>query len=299
MPGTNGQSADSPPLNPLGRFVAFTSILLVGLVLFLVLQVPPEPVYRGKTLTHWLRTYSPSSSAGRPSREWKEADDAVRHIGTNCIPVLLQMIRAKDSPLKLRLVSLAKKYRLMRIPFVPAVNRNVAASRAFITLGDTAKDAVPALVKIYGENISADSQSAIGDALAWIGPAAKPAVPLLLRAVTNSSAKVRANALWALGEIRGEPKLCVPALIHALSDPDGLARASAAHALGMFGTDAQSAIPSLRELTNISRPFSGMNMQLSLEVWTALTKISPRADSPASETFPDLGTPGADGLLFR
>ena len=134
--------------------------------------------------------------------------------------------------------------------------------------------------------------------MAWIGPAAKPAVPLLLRAVTNSNARVRANALWALGEIHCEPQLCVPALIHALNDSDGWARASAAHALGMFGADAQSAIPSLREFTHIPRAFSGMNMQFSLEVRTALRRISPRADSPASETFPELGTPSADGLLF-
>jgi len=291
MPEANGQSADCPPVSPLWRFAAFTGILLVGMVLFVVFQAPPEPVYRGKPLTRWLSTYAPSSSAGRHSREWNEADDAVRHIGTNCISLLLQMIGEKDSSLKLRLVALAKKYRLMKSPFVPAVERNVAASRAFIILGDTARDAVPALVRIHGKNISADSQSAIEDALAWIGPAAKPAVPLLLRATTNSNAKVRANALWALGEIHSEPQLCVPALIHALSDSDGWARASAAHALGMFGTDAQSAIPSLRELANIPRWFESKNMQLNLEVRTALRRISPGADSPASETFPDLEPP--------
>jgi len=265
----------------------------------LVVQVPSEPVYRGKALTRWLRTYAPSSSAKPASKEWNEADAAVRHIGTNCIPILLQMIRAKDSPLKLRLVALAKRYRLMKSPFVPAAERNVEASRAFIILGDTAKDAVPELVRVHGKSISADSQSAIGEALAWIGPSAKPAIPLLLRAVTNSNANVRASALWALGDIHGEPQLCVPALIHALRDSDGMARASAAHALGMFGTDAQSAIASLRELTNIPRRFESMNMQFRLEVWTALRKISPRGDSPASESFPDLGTSGADGQLFR
>jgi len=248
-------------------------------------------------LTRWLGTYAPASSANRGSHEWNEADEAVRHIGTNCIPILLRMIRATDSPLKLRLVALAKKYRIMKISFVPASERNVAASRAFITLGDTAKNAVPALVKIYGENITTDSQSAIGNALAWIGPAAKPAIPVLLRALTNSNAQVRASALWALGDIHGEPQLCVPALIHALGDSDGFARTSAAHALGMFGTEAKSAIPSLEELIKISRAFS--EIQFTLEVRTALRKISPRAESPASETFPDFGSLGADGLLFR
>jgi hypothetical protein len=66
----------------------------------------------------------------------------------------------------------------------------------------------------------------------------------------------------------------------------------------MFGTDAQSAIPSLRELANIPRWFESKNMQLNLEVRTALRKISPRADTAPSETFPELGTPGVDWPPF-
>jgi hypothetical protein len=184
-------------------------------------------MYRGKALTVWLRTYASSSPAGLHSREWNEADAAVRHIGTNGIPTLLRMIRGKDSNLKLRLVALARKQRLVKVHFVPAAERNVEASRAFIVLGDMARDAVPALVQMYHDDITADSQSAIEDALAWIGPAAKPAISLLLGAATNSNPRVRANALWALGEIHSEPALCVPELIRALGDSDDWARLSA------------------------------------------------------------------------
>ena len=42
------------------------------------------------------------------------------------------MIREKDSKLKLLLISLARKQRLVKMPFVPAAERNVEASRAFI-----------------------------------------------------------------------------------------------------------------------------------------------------------------------
>jgi len=218
----------------------------------------------------------------------------VRHIGTNCIPVLLHMIREKNSKLTLRLVALAQKQRLIKIHFVPAAEQNVEASRAFIVLGDMAKDAVPALVKMCDEDISTDSQSAIEDALAWIGPAAKPAIPLLLRGGTNSNPKVRSNALWALGEIHAEPQLCVPELIHALSDSDDWARLSAAHALGMFGNDAQSAVPSLTELTNVPRVSVNMGMNVMFEVRKALEKIDPHVVSPSSETFPEFGIPTAD-----
>ena len=263
-------------------------------------QGPRVPVYCGKSLPIWLRNYGWSSSARLHSREWNEADDAVRHMGTNCIPVLLRMIREKDSKLKLRLLSLAQKQRLIRFHFTTVAERNVEASRAFIALGDTARGAVPALARMYDEDLSANSLGAIADALAWIGPASKPAISVLLRAATNSDSKVRANALWALGEIRAEPKLCVPALVHALGDSDEWAQLSAAHALGMFGTEAQSAIPSLRELTNSPRVFNSpvmTRLQVTLEAKNALRKIDSGAVSPSSKTFPESAIPAMDWFL--
>jgi hypothetical protein len=292
-------SGNRPPSRPCWRktFAASVVILLAGLVWLSIGQVPREPVYLGKPLTLWLRNYASSSSSGRGSREWSQADDAVRHIGTNCIPMLLHILREKDSKVKLRLVALVEKQQLIKIHFVPAAERNGEASKAFLALGDRAKGAVPALVKMYNENTSADSQAAIEDSFAWIGPASKPAIPLLLRAATNSNPRVRANALWALGEIHAEPLLCVPELIHALSDSDDWARLSAAHALGMFGTDAQSAVLSLTELTNVHRGFkSPVNggLQVMLEARKALKKIDGRVISPSSENFPEFGIPTAD-----
>jgi hypothetical protein len=284
----------------LRAFAASIIFLLVGSVWLVARQAPRVPVYRGKSLTVWLRTYAPSSSSGRHSREWNEADEAVRQIGTNGIPVLLHMVREKDSKLKLLLVFLAQKQRLVKIHFVRAAERNVEASRAFIVLGDMAKGAVPALVKMYDEDLSAESRSAIEDALAWIGPAAKPAIPLLLRAAANSNPRVRADALWALGEIRAEPDLCVPVLIRALGDSDGWVRLSGAHALGMFGAEAQSAVPSLRQLTNIIGVFGASGtagLQVHLEARNALRKIDSGVVWPASNTVPESGISPADWLV--
>src|SRR2546423_10837515 len=72
-------------------FVTSIIILLIGLGWVLVRQVPREPVYRGKELTLWLRTYASSSSSGPHSPEWNEADETVRRIRTNCIPVVLRI----------------------------------------------------------------------------------------------------------------------------------------------------------------------------------------------------------------
>ncbi len=283
--------------------LAVVLAVLASAIALQVLQASRErqPVYGGKALTLWLRTYDPSSAFGRHSPEWNVADDAVRHMGTNCIPILLRMIRQKDFPAKLWLVAFAQKHGLAkRIHFVPASVRNLEASRAFIALGDTAKDAVPALAKMCEENISAESRCAIEDALAWIGPAAKPAIPLLVRATTNANPRVRAGALWALGEIHAEPELCVPCLIQALNDSDDWARLSAAHALGKFGPDAKSAVPALTELTNAVTILRGgirsMRIQVTLEARNALRRIDPPVISPASETLTlfDFGIPAED-----
>ncbi len=249
-----------------------------------------EPVYGGKTLTAWLRTYDPSSSSQLHSKEWNDADDAVRHMGTNCLPTLLRMIRAKDSPAKLWLVALVKKQGLgKKIHFVPATMRNIEASRAFIALGAVGKDAVPALMAMYDNHLTTESRSAIEDALAWIGPAAKPAIPLLLGAATNSNPKLRADALWALGEIHAEPGICVPCLIHALDDPNDEARLSAAHALGRFGAEAKPAVPCLTKLASVvsvqNRGVLSGRVGVMIEAKNALRKIDPPLATPDGGTF--------------
>jgi hypothetical protein len=82
-------------------------VALAGAIGWMVLPASRagRPAYGGKELTLWLRTYAPTSSSGRHSPQWNATDDAVRHIGTNSIPILLRMIRQKDSRAKLWLVS--------------------------------------------------------------------------------------------------------------------------------------------------------------------------------------------------
>lgn len=259
-----------------------------------------EPVYRGKPLSLWLQTYSPLSPSGRGSPAWSETDDAVRHIGTNSIPALLRMLRVTDSKLKLQLVALAKKQHVMKIRFVPATARNIEASRAFIPLGDTAKDAVRELIEIYNKGDSMESQSAVEEALGWIGPAAKPAIPMLLSAATNSNTTVRASALWTLGEIHTEPDLCLPELIRALGDSNDWARISAAHALGAFGAAAQSAVPALKDLANATMApgqFSASQIQVRMEAKNAIRKISPDVVSPTNEAIPGFEILSKDPLF--
>ena len=156
----------------------FVLVVLAGMILLRINQLPPDPVYHGKKLSGWLQTYASTSPNGVGSPEWLQTDGAVRHIGTNAIPYLLQLLREKDSSLTLRMVALAKRQRIIKIHFIPASTRNREASMAFLALSHAAKDAVPELIKIYNEDSSPESKRAIEDVFSWIGPAceARPSI---------------------------------------------------------------------------------------------------------------------------
>jgi hypothetical protein len=287
----------------LRQLAILVALAILGVVSYHLFRVPREPVYQGKPLSAWLQTYNPASPSNRGSPAWKATDDALSHIGTNAIPFLLKSLRARDSSLKLRLVAWAQKQHLIKIHFVPAAERNIQASRAFIVLGNTAKDATPDLIKAYEETEGVEARSAIEDVFAWVGPDARPALPLLLRAATNSNNRVRANALWALGEIRAEPNSCVPALLQGLNDPDPWVQTSAAHALGMFGPDASAAIPALAQFaqpSGFSRTHASFTStaQVDIEARRALRKIAPGSASSTNGNPSAWDTSDPASLLF-
>src|SRR5205823_6495064 len=89
---------------------AIPLVAILGLFACQMLQPhePPEQVYQGRPLSVWLRGFTDDKimdSDQDRDRTYK----AVRQIGTNAIPTLLQMLGAKDSALKLKLIALAKK----------------------------------------------------------------------------------------------------------------------------------------------------------------------------------------------
>jgi HEAT repeat protein len=183
------------------------------------------------------------------------------------------MARARDSALTLKLIGLARKQHWIKINHTSASVRNIEAVYGFRQLGADAKDAVPALIEICEQNLSRTSQETTPAALGYIGPAAAKAIPVLLRCATNSNPMIRGNAIYALGQIHGEPELVLPFLIKSLHDFDHGVRGDAAFAVGAFG--ARQAVPALLEL-----------LKDELE-WTreqateALKKIDPAAAAKA------------------
>jgi hypothetical protein len=188
------------------------------------------------------------------------ADKALHQFGTNAIPTLLRMLRARDSPLTLKIVEFVRKEPFIKVKFKDAARRNYIACQALQRLGRDAKSAMSALIEVYERDLLILSRTTGRDASAarrallitevWgrMGPGARDVIPLLLRGATNSLARVRWIALSGLGAVHAEPKIVVPVLAKALQDPDSFVKSSAAVALTQFGVDAAPAVPALAEL---------------------------------------------------
>src|SRR5208282_5099706 len=88
------------------------AILLVavsgGLVWFA--RLPGEPVYQGKPLGVWLEDYTESASESRDGNQSRHRQQAaaITHIGTNALPILLDMIQIKENATWSNLVFLLK-----------------------------------------------------------------------------------------------------------------------------------------------------------------------------------------------
>ena len=248
------------------RLIALLLVAAAAVVAIIYFLPPREPVYAGERLSYWLKGYDPIEGS-EPGRQ--KADEIMREAGTNAIPTLLRMLREQDSPLKLRLIALARKQRFITIRHVGAGGRNIQAMRAFEQLGGEGKVAVPELIEIYEMNSSPWSQEVVAGVFFWIGPPARQAVPSLLRCITSTNAGVRSGAVNALGRIHAEPKEVVPALVVCLHDPDHDIRKFAASALGEFGPEAKEAVPALIEILRREEEY------ISPGASAALQKIDP------------------------
>ncbi len=144
----------------------------------------------------------------------------------------------------------ASQHPVFRIHYTIARVLNNEAGVGFGVLGARATNAVPELVKIFDANISPESRLRTMEVLGHMGPAAKAAIPDLLRAATGVVQDRRNNALWALSQIHADPDKVVPVLIISLRDPLAVNRAIAADGLAAFGSNAKPAISPLVALLN-------------------------------------------------
>jgi len=227
-----------------------------------------EPFHHGKLLSTWLEDLNSTSLHTQDT-----AKSAIREMGTNAVPALVRILRANDSPLKLRLLELARKQALLRLYFRTAEERHRVAIKGCRALGPLARPAIPALIGFLNNpdtaNEAAYSLAVIDEGIfpltravtnrnyeATIRSAAvarlaagqydeATTVAALLIALQDANPEVSSRAARALGRINKEPNLVLPALMESLTNSSSLVRRESAGALGRFGPRAQSALPML------------------------------------------------------
>jgi hypothetical protein len=151
---------------------------------------PSEPAYGGKRLSVWLDELA-ASDWSRPSDPRREQSmQAVRAIGTNAIPWLLNEYRRSGSVWQWRLNQLINKQQLIKYRFPDINHRLTRATLGFQALGEIGEPAIPDLLALVEA-----TPGYIPGALAGIG---RPAVPALQQCLTNTTLSTNSLGIYAI-----------------------------------------------------------------------------------------------------
>jgi hypothetical protein len=157
QPGSNCFPPELPPYFPsnLREQKKLVAVVLVGILLaggvILYTSQPAEPVVEGRPLTDWLLAISdPTNSTVSPGfwiepAHMRHAKEVVRGLGTNTIPTLLRLQRARNSRVRLFLHEWTPKRGPFSVPLIPEERWWQAAQWGWFSLGTNGAPAIPTL----------------------------------------------------------------------------------------------------------------------------------------------------------
>jgi len=209
------------------------AILAFGIAVFLwKAAYRPEPVYNGKTLTQWAEQFGSNNWRAGGRGAAAEAQLAIQQIGTNGVPFLLDLIRAKDSPTKKKLRTLLPPSWHARLSLNDRSGeiRRIGA-HGLAAFGTNAPAAVPYLIQIASSHSNDDARYIAAFTIRTMGSAAEPAIPFLIQCLTNRMNTIRDEAALALGYLHLQPEVVVFAFP---SGSSRLARCSCAHCFALI-----------------------------------------------------------------
>jgi HEAT repeat protein len=155
-----------------------------------------------------------------------------------------------------------------------------AAIMALAKFGADAQKAIPELIGTMKKE--ADLREFAAQALARMGPAAKPAVLVLAEALGDENRNTRNYSLTALANLGKDAKQAVPALGKALEERDKGMRLRILSVLLKIGKDARAATSNLVSLLDEYEDKLGTKME-DKELLTETAKVLGKIGQPAVE----------------
>jgi hypothetical protein len=202
-----------------------------------------EPVYRGKTLSAWLdERYEPYPGSVVLT---KEAEGAVRAIGTDAIPWLMNWLRASDSlGNKIASTVVTRLGVPLRVP--GSYEMQTRAAYGLAALGPVAKPVFPEIAMIALNDAQNEGQRV--NAINALTNCDANTMRLLAAGLKNPDLNIRLRAISALFHIRVAPdEVCLPALEGALKDQDAQVRASACGTITRFEEELEACAAGLEQ----------------------------------------------------
>jgi HEAT repeat protein len=175
-------------------------LLAIGGLIWIV-SGEREPAYQGKTLSQWMKGYEPNKddeTIDDARRREKDADNAIRHIGTNALPFLAKMFTAKDSKLKEKLMALTQRQSLIKFNFTPASDKHFLAVRGLGALGKDGAPLIPMLTRSLDDN-NPETRYFAALAIARTGIAG---LKTLTNALASTNQRVRSFIATVFGQYR-------------------------------------------------------------------------------------------------
>ena len=246
-------------------------VLLIAVVSFtVILLTPGEPAYEGKTLSEWLDQIDLDARIDTNS----PAAKAIRHMGTNAVPHLLELMQPDISPEEQEKLEFGEP----TSGIFPRQFFHQEAAVAFGFLGPVAESAIPELSRLL--RAPGELGYRAGWALGGVGP---KGTDVLIDALADESIEVqrhamhglgasqtadnrhitailenmenpnlRSLALGAQGRARQAPSRTIPVLIGVLRSTNKFERSTAMHSLRHYRAAGKPAIPALFAITNMS-----------------------------------------------
>jgi HEAT repeat protein len=133
----------------------------------------------------------------------------------------------------------------------PDVHLRIAYAQALAFIGPNARDAVPDLIKMF-EQGNAQEKVFVCQAFGAIGscPSAGQAVQTMLASLNATDKHLEGALVSALGGIGSEAEKAIPALVERLTDTDGQMRRAAVRSLARIGNLPPTMRPKLLPLIN-------------------------------------------------